>query len=173
MQILGKLKLPENIRAELSKPLGLLLTGSPDENVKKIINLMKNNPPPKIVLIGDFVLSYFLSFGIIPNLGIYDKKTKRLPFDLNLSPSVTINNPAGHLSDEAISVIKNLLNSQGNHIVYVEGEEDLLALPAILYSPINSFIIYGIPDKGMVLIIVDEEMKKKALDIMEKFERVA
>lgn len=170
--MLGKLRLPESIRTELSKPLGLLLTGSPDENVKQIASLMKNNAPPKIIVIGDFVLSCFLNFGIVPNLGIYDRKTKRLPFDLNLSPNVMISNPAGHLSDEAISIIKDLLNSQGNHFVYVEGEEDLLALPAILYSPINSFVIYGMPDKGMALVIVDEEIKKKVLSIMEKFERV-
>ncbi|MDH5806506.1 MAG: DUF359 domain-containing protein [Candidatus Methanomethylicaceae archaeon] len=169
---MGKLKLPESMRTELSKPLGLLLTGSPEENVKQIINLMKNNSPPKIVVIGDFVLFHFLSLGIIPNLGIYDKKTKRLPFSLNLSPSAIVNNPAGYISDEAISIIKNLLNSQGNHIVYVEGEEDLLTLPAILYSPINSFVIYGIPDKGMALIIVNEEIKKKVMDIIEKFEKI-
>lgn len=161
------------MRAELSKPLGLLLTGSPDENIKQIVKLMKDNPPPKIVAIGDFVLSCFLTFGVTPNLGIYDKKTKRSSFDLNLSPTVIISNPAGHLSDEAISIIKNLLNSKENHIIYVEGEEDLLALPAILYSPNNSFIVYGIPDKGMALVIVNEEIKKKVLDIMEKFERIA
>lgn len=172
MWALGKLRLPESIRAELSKPLGLLLAGTPDENIRQVMGLMEKNPPPKIVVIGDYVLFHFLRFGVVPSLGIYDKKTKRSQFDLNLSPNAVVYNPAGHLSDEAMSTIKNLLNSQENHIVYVEGEEDLLALPAILYSPINSFVIYGVPDRGMALVIVDEEIKKKVSSILEKFEKV-
>ncbi|NLB75740.1 MAG: DUF359 domain-containing protein, partial [Crenarchaeota archaeon] len=44
------------------------------------------------------------------------------------------------------------------HIV-VNGEEDLLTLIAVLYAPQNSFIIYGQPDIGIV-VVKATEMKK-------------
>ncbi|MCS7097602.1 MAG: DUF359 domain-containing protein [Candidatus Methanomethyliaceae archaeon] len=166
------LKLPENMRAELSKSLGFLLTDDINKNIEFVINLIKEKSPPKVVLIGDIVLSNFLKFGITPNLGIYDRRSRRLPFDLKISSDVVVKNPAGHISYEAISIIKKLLNSHGNYIIYVDGEEDLLALPAILYSPIGSFIIYGVPDKGMALVVVNEEIKRKVYEIINRFERV-
>lgn len=167
------LKLPESMRIELSKSLGTLLTDDINKNIEFIINLIREKSPPKIVLIGDVVLSNFLKFGFTPSLGIYDRKSKRSPFDLKVSSDVVVKNPAGHISDEAISIIKKLLNSHGNYIIYVDGEEDLLTLPAILYSPIGSFVIYGVPDKGMALVVVNEEVKRKVYEIISKFERIS
>jgi hypothetical protein len=43
----------------------------------------------------------------------------------------------------------------------VLGEEDLLTLPAIVEAPIISFVIYGQPEEGIVLVEVDEKKKKE------------
>jgi len=45
----------------------------------------------------------------------------------------------------------------------VTGEEDLLALPAIVLAPLGSVVLYGQYDKGVVINEVTEELKKKKL----------
>lgn len=169
---LGLLRLPEKLRCELSKPYGTLLTGDLDSNVKLVLGLANKKRPPKIVVVGDYVLTGFINRGYVPNLAIYDKKSKRAPFPITLEPTEVVKNPPGHISDEAILTIKRLLSSPGPSILYVEGEEDLLSLPVILHSPDGSFVIYGIPGKGMALVMVNKEIKKKASEFMDKFEKV-
>ena len=39
--------------------------------------------------------------------------------------------------------------------IVVEGEEDLATLPAILYAPPGSVVVYGQPDEGSVLVKVN------------------
>ena len=46
------------------------------------------------------------------------------------------------------------------HIV-VDGEEDLLALIAVLYAPENSIVVYGQPYTGVVIIKVTPEKKEQ------------
>jgi uncharacterized protein (UPF0218 family) len=169
---LGLLRLPEELRSELSKPLGFLLENTIDNNVAYVLNLIREKNPPKVIIVGDYVLSAFIKYSYIPDIGIFDKKSKRLPFQLNINPDICIKNPAGHLSDEAIEIIKNALNSQKKLMIYVEGEEDLLALPAIIFSPTNSFIIYGLMNRGMVIVINNKEKKIKLYEILNRFERV-
>jgi len=52
--------------------------------------------------------------------------------------------------------------------IFVDGEEDLAVLPAMILAPDASIIIYGQPDEGIVLIKVDEEMRNRAKDILKK-----
>lgn len=169
---MGLLRLPDSLRAELSKPYGMLLTGDLESNIKAVIDLANKKHPPKIVVVGDFALSGFIKLGYLPSLGIYDKKTKRSSFTTTIKPTEVVSNPAGHISDEAIIAIKRLLSSPTPSTLYVDGEEDLLSIPAILHSPEGSFVIYGLPEKGMVLITVEKSIKKKVSEIMKHFERV-
>jgi len=53
----------------------------------------------------------------------------------------------------------------------VEGEEDLAALPAILYADENSVIVYGQPLEGIMVIRPTEENKKKVRETLELFEK--
>ncbi|MGQ9759108.1 MAG: GTP-dependent dephospho-CoA kinase family protein [Candidatus Methanomethylicaceae archaeon] len=169
---MGAFRLPERLRPALSKPYGTLLMGELNSNVKVVVGLINKKRPPKVVVVGDYVLVGFINYGYTPSLGIYDKKSKRSPFPADIEPTEVVTNPPGHISDEAILAIKRLLSSPSPSILYVEGEEDLLSLPVILYSPEGSFVIYGIPEKGMALIMVNKEIKRKALEFMDQFERV-
>ncbi len=169
---MGMLKMPETLRSELSKPYGILLAGDLDSNVDDVLTLIKREHPPRVVIVGDYVLTGFIKSGYMPSLGIYDRKTKRSPFPLNLKHTETVVNPPGHISDQAVLAIKRLLSSPEPSILYVEGEEDLLALPAVLHSPDGSFVIYGLPERGMILIKVEKNIKKKVAEILERFDRV-
>ena len=173
MSYLGLLRLPERLRSELSKPYGILLTGELDSNVKSVLSMMNKESPPKVIIVGDYVLMGFIKFGYMPALGIFDRKTKRSPFLLTINPTESVVNPPGHISDEAVFAIRRLISCSASSLLFVDGEEDLLALPAILYSPEGSYVIYGLPSVGMVLVKVNKDVKKKVSEILEAFERVS
>ena len=54
-------------------------------------------------------------------------------------------------------------------MIKVKGEEDLLALPAILLAPLHSIMLYGQMDMGIVMVEVTEEKKKEVMEILKKF----
>jgi uncharacterized protein (UPF0218 family) len=83
-----------------------------------------------------------------------------------------VSNPAGHISDEAVSSIRQLLLHKSPRLLLVKGEEDLLSLPALLYSPEGSIVIYGMPDEGMMVIVAERKIKEKIASLISQFERI-
>ena len=92
-----------------------------------------------------------------------------------------INNP-GTINIKTALKIKSTINeylkkphfakaSRGGEkqLIVVIGEEDLLALPAILFAPLNSIVLYGQFDLGVVMVEVTEEKKKEVENILKKF----
>lgn len=166
--------MPENLREELSSDaFGTLLRGSPSENVAKAKDIIASMKPKRVIVIGDFTLKLLINAGCLPDLGIFDRRTRRIPSDFPAIETATVQNPAGEITDEAISLIKRaLLPGQKKKVMLmVEGEEDLLALPAINYAPVDSLVIYGIPDRGMMLVTADLTTKKKIGSVLSQFSR--
>ena len=56
-------------------------------------------------------------------------------------------------------------------MIFVRGEEDLAALPAILALPLGSALFYGMPNEGVVLVLVGEKEKENASRVIGRFER--
>ena len=54
--------------------------------------------------------------------------------------------------------------------IKIQGEEDLLALPAILLAPLGSVVIYGQKDLGVVVVEVTEEKKEEVKKIINLFQ---
>ncbi|MDI6805914.1 MAG: DUF359 domain-containing protein, partial [Candidatus Bathyarchaeia archaeon] len=52
----------------------------------------------------------------------------------------------------------------------VDGEEDLLTLIAVLYAPQNSFVVYGQPYEGIVVVKVTPEKKAEVSEILKTME---
>jgi hypothetical protein len=165
--------MPEHLRGELSsRSFGLILLGTPEENVRSVLEIVRSTRPPKVIIVGDFTLKAFLGSGFRPDLGIFDRKTGRAVFDFpeeGLSETI---NPPGRITDEAIFRIKELLSSDHSSLLFVKGEEDLLSLPSILYSPEGSLVIYGIPSEGMMVVTADRNSKEKIKGILKQFKRV-
>lgn len=128
-----------------------------------------------VVAVGDKVSSTLISLGIKAKLYIYDEKTKRTFSEKTKTPVeqvVLVKNPAGTLTDESLEAIKKALESETSVAIKVEGEEDLLTLPVILYAPLNSLVVYGQPDEGVVLVRVTNERKKFVENIIRKMDVV-
>jgi uncharacterized protein (UPF0218 family) len=54
--------------------------------------------------------------------------------------------------------------------IFVKGEEDLAALPAIAMAPLSSVVIYGLPDEGAVVVKVTQDKKKEIQSLINKME---
>lgn len=172
---MGSLRMPEDLRGELAaEAFGTLLQGSPAENALNIVKIIAAKKPPKFIAVGDFSLKALLDAGYTPDLGIFDRRTKRLPCEFPNIETETVRNPSGEITDEAISSIKKALLPRRKRkvMLMVDGEEDLLALPAITSAPRGSLVVYGIPNRGMMLVIVDSPTKKKIASLMEKFHKI-
>ena len=168
------LVLPEELRSELKAPLGRLCKGNGLECIKAMDIELK--AAKKIVAVGDMTAFYLLEASMIPDLAIVDNKTKRMPapdhvlrsLEHNSYKTIEVKNPAATLNLELIELIKDSLAEKERIKIVVDGEEDLATLPAILYAPIGSAVVYGQPNEGSVLVEVTPEKKERIKDLMER-----
>ena len=50
----------------------------------------------------------------------------------------------------------------------MEGEEDLAVLPCTVLMPEGSVILYGLPDKGIVVVKLTKEKKEEAIKLLKR-----
>lgn len=149
-----------SLRQKLKRPLGQLIT-------KNIAATLKDQNckthPLKIVVVGDYLTHFFIEKKLIFSLGLVDFKIKRRRVNTSypLKLLTTVKNPAGGIKQAAAKTIFRLVVSREKGIIRVLGEEDLLAIPAVLSLPLGSLVIYGQPNKGCVVVEVNEKSKEK------------
>jgi uncharacterized protein (UPF0218 family) len=130
----------------------------------------------KVAAIGDMTAFYLLEASIVPDLLVVDNKTKRMPvsdhvremLDHESYKTVTVKNPAATITKDLIGLIRESLNGTTHVKIVVEGEEDLATLPAILYAPLGSVVVYGQPNEGSVLVDVTPERKLHIEEFMKR-----
>ena len=67
------------------------------------------------------------------------------------------------------NIFKSLKKKYENNTkIIVDGEEDLATLAVISLSKIGAKVIYGMPDRGMVVVDVDQQAKKRANDFLNR-----
>lgn len=175
--------LPKKQRKYFKKPVGKLLKGS-NLNLSwaslKALKKIKKTKPCLIITVGDITTHAFLLNNLPINLALFDQRCQRKPINLNLysklknslSYSDLVKNQPGTVSRQAINSFKKILPKiyieKKQAAIQVNGEEDLLVLPLILLSPLNSLIYYGQPNQGLVEIKVTEKAKAKAVNLFKK-----
>jgi uncharacterized protein (UPF0218 family) len=136
----------------------------------KLRTLIQLNKPPKVITVGDVVSRETLAVGIQVNLRIVDQMTLRKsisPVEIKAEHVYRVRNPAGVVTKEAWDAIKEALQ-QREAVIYVDGEEDLLAIPAILESPDDAFIVYGQPSQGLVVVTASPVTKHEVKEMMSR-----
>jgi GTP-dependent dephospho-CoA kinase len=166
----GKLLVPEELRPALQTPLGTVVT---TEEAK---TLWQQNKQAQIITVGDATSFSALAAGCTPILIIIDHKEKREPSKNEIESSVLSNyltewvlSGPGFIAQNAIDIL-NQWGKDGNPMVLVvDGEEDLLVLPAILAAPIGAFVYYGQPNVGVVEVAVTPEIKDTVKKLLKQF----
>jgi len=139
--------------------------GSVVNNLKELNNILSSLSPTNICLVGDITLSFFLENNLSFNLGFYDGKTQRKPNQqveklISENPQHFLTNDSGTINPEIINIYESFSNNS-NQIIKVEGEEDLIAVALVLLQPLQSVVIYGQPDKGLVVMQISEDKKEQ------------
>ena len=115
-----------------------------------------------------------LRFGLEPWAAIVDGRAMRKPLPSYPKPplrrKLVLYNPPGTISDEAWAIVGSAVR-EGNTLVLVDGEEDLLALLAIALGPEEAIVIYGQPGRGVVLVEINENSKRLVRDIIKKMKK--
>jgi len=145
----------KSLRKKLKKPLGAVIPYNHPFSTEYLISILKNFNT-KVISVGDIVTKYLIEKNFIPDLSIIDNfslKNKVESKDLlkHYKFSFYTKNNPGEISLDAVKTIENALKFEKS-LVIVEGEEDLLALVAILKTSLNSFVVYGIPHLGVCLV---------------------
>lgn len=162
-------KLPESLRPLLADPFGPVHTSG--EAVRKVKGRF-------LIAVGDVVTQTFLNAGIVPKLMVIDGVTQRgavVENALEGLPThgvrrVEVTNPAAGLTPQLIAEMDKAIKGKGSTVLFVRGEEDLAALPAMIMAPEGAAVCYGQPNKGVVVVVVTPFVREKAQSIFKQME---
>jgi len=166
-------RLTPELRKKLKKPIGALIQGSFNEIMKKLKDLVEKEKPPIVITVGDIVSKNLSENNMLPKLSIVDNKVMRRkiqPIALTVDKTFYVKNPPGTITAEALATIQQALKHDRRVKIVVDGEEDLLTLAAALYAPENSFVVYGQPLEGIVLVKATKQKKKEVIEILRNME---
>ena len=79
-----------------------------------------------------------------------------------------VDNPPSTISDSLWKAIESSFSNKNNTRITVKGEEDLAALAVISLAPKGAKVIYGMPDRGMVVVDVNQQEKKRANNFLKR-----
>jgi uncharacterized protein (UPF0218 family) len=166
----ANLLLTRELRALLKIPLGELLTGTGDENMKALKRIVTERNPPRVICIGDSVCRNAISAGETSWIKIVDGKEMRRETglqDFHGKRVFLVDNPPGTISRMAWEAVTEAIKHKGSLLI-VNGEEDLLTLPAVLEAPNNSIVIYGQPPQaGMAVVKINRDKKSLAKSVVD------
>lgn len=162
--------LPEDMRDALREDFG--------EVVVDDILLESISKADSLVTIGDVVTLFALENGIVPKLSIVDHVTQRdgdqdfkdrlAGFDEQME--IYVNNPAATITVKLWEEIEKASEGYEAVRIVVDGEEDLASLAAISLFPEGTTVIYGVPNRGAMVILVNEGIKQRINNILERME---
>jgi uncharacterized protein (UPF0218 family) len=162
--------LPDTLKDTLKGYIGQLV----DEPT--LLRLLKKKK--YIVSVGDKVTYTLLTHGITPVLCIVDFVLERKAYPLEMKKLIkgfgaahlSIRNPPGTITDELWNAIKTVFShlENGPLCIEVEGEEDLASLAAIYLAPRGVTVIYGLPNRGVVVVKASAAHKQKVKEVLDQ-----
>jgi uncharacterized protein (UPF0218 family) len=162
--------LTPELRRKLKDPFGNLIQGAPDQTMTKMKALIESEKPSRIISVGDVVSNNLHLYNLHPQVTIIDNISQRdqpMPQEEEAEKTVYVENPQGTITKEAITAIKEALESDEHTHIVVRGEEDLLTLIAVLYAPETAFVVYGQPHSGIVIVKVTSEKKAQVKEYLK------
>lgn len=166
----GNLLLPENLRPVLREPFGQVI---PQERFQEAFH---HDPEALLVTVGDLTTWNARQLGILPHLSVIDLQVERKPFKDLMAfdfpsevPVKQITSGPGFIASEVWDPLHEWAQTFTPTVFHVVGEDDLFVLPIILSTPVNSIILYGQPNEGIVKVTVTESLKKEIHSLLLQF----
>lgn len=166
-------RITPELRVKLKKPFGVLIRGTFSETMNQLMLIAEREKPSMVIAVGDTVSRNLHKYGVKAQLLITDSERKRKKTEQAVFPAkrvVRVENPQGTITEEAIVAVRKALESPEQVHIVVDGEEDLLALVAVLHAPDGSLVVYGQPGEGIVVVRVTPEKKAEAVGISKVME---
>ena len=165
------LVLPEDLRKELSEPrLGEMVAE------ERLVGTLEGSP--RVICVGDVVTATLLDLGREPDVAVFDYRTRR-----GDDPSarrrisgmggtlVQVANPPGTITKALWRAVRNAVKGADKVKIEVAGEEDLAALAAIANAPDGAHVIYGLPQRGLMVVRVDEDARAAVIAVISRMTR--
>jgi cytidyltransferase-like protein len=159
--------LPESLRSVLQRPWGKIIDKIP-----------ANIGGSKTITVGDATTQKFNARNIGQFLSIVDFQVQRKKLFKNLSELgflnakvKNVNNPHAIITPELFEAIQSVFATKTQTVILIDGEDDLAVLPVLLIAPLGFSIFYGQPNEGLVQLIVNEENKEKAYQLIKSFDK--
>lgn len=146
--------LPEKNRLGIQKIWGKPLFGTEEDVIRRYQEIISKKKYKLIITVGDYCSHHLQS-----DIKVFDKKVQRKDFNQKHGCALTINNPPGTIAKEAWDAIKEAIENKTN--LCINGEEDLLVIPAVILAKSKTLIVYGFPNKGICL--VEASLKNKTI----------
>ena len=158
--------LPKSLRDRLKHPSGKLIKNS---NVNTNNLKVEFESKALIVAVGDATTETLLSFGFPPNIEVVDGREMRIvrdPPKSNYESLIKVKNPYSCLTEESLQAVSDALSAKMPVRIFVDGEEDLLALPIMALYPIGTIVVYGQPRIGLVFNCLDLKIRKSVMTML-------
>jgi uncharacterized protein (UPF0218 family) len=139
-----------------------------------LATIVEGEKPVLIVAVGDAVSRTMLSAGVRVDVMVIDHREQRQPvggFAPKKQKLIHAFNRPGTIDPAAVQAVSDAVN-HGNAVVTIEGEEDLLTLPAVLSAPIGAMVVYGQPNEGIVVVRIDSKKKSEIRGIVDSMSAV-
>lgn len=157
----------EQDREKLKQPQGEIYREG------ELVKELQKRDYDKLIAVGDRVSQDIAESGLEADLSILDGSIQRKDVgkqhfkDIGAERTFKVDNPAGEITMDAWKAVRKASALECYSKIIVEGEEDLLALPAALFASESSVVVYGQPGEGAVLMETDREIKDFVLDLVE------
>lgn len=160
--------LPLSLRPELQKPLGKVFFETHD-----VVQTFTDTS--FVIAVGDIVSANLAKAGYTPAIRVIDQRNRREDIAAVSYPNALhAKNSQGTIQSKAVAAYQKALEAffktKESQTVVIDGEEDLLALPAILLAPLGATVLYGQYGEGVVVNKVTESLKKNIRDLLKKFQ---
>ncbi|RLF06824.1 MAG: hypothetical protein DRK00_00530 [Thermoprotei archaeon] len=173
-----QLKLREELRETCRIPLGVAIYREPEEAIPLIRELVQLVRPPMLISVGDFVTANLWRGGLRPDVAIVDMRVMRHASEHDVREMMGRDylvlrcvNPPGTLTRDAMARVKDAVRAAtrgAKALLIVDGEEDLLALPAIIFAPDRSVVVYGLWLGAAVAVICHPYVRRGVEKFMKE-----
>jgi len=175
-------RMPERLRSRLARGAGVVIESCGDviETARRAAREVIGPSCRLLIAVGDVVCTSLIQAGVTPDACIIDGATLRKRsvggarmLECVFDRVLRVRNPRSMITVESMECVSECVRSARRGIrclVLVEGEEDLLALPAVLECRVGECVAYGLPGRGVGVMVVDNGLKELVRETLDEFE---